>query len=107
MLPNATIEQKIASGFNRKHRGNSEGGVIPEEYAVEHVADRVETTATVFMVPDVGLHPMLRPQVRSIQAKRVLPAFRLLQQPAGKGQGEREFTAGDPSAVVVVHCDAG
>jgi mono/diheme cytochrome c family protein len=49
LLPNATLEQKIATGFNRNHRGNAEGGIIPEEYAVEYVADRVETTATVWM----------------------------------------------------------
>src|SRR2546430_7872989 len=30
-------------------RSNSEGGIIPEEYAVEYVVDRVDTTATVFM----------------------------------------------------------
>src|SRR5205085_4966358 len=36
-------------GFNRNHRGNSEGGVIPEEYAVEYVVDRVDTTSTVWL----------------------------------------------------------
>src|SRR5262249_21981718 len=30
-------------------RGNAEGGIIPEEYAVEYVADRVETTATIWL----------------------------------------------------------
>lgn len=49
MLPGATLEQKLATGFNRNHRGNSEGGVIPEEYAVEYVVDRVDTTATVWL----------------------------------------------------------
>ncbi len=49
MLPGATLEQKIASGFNRNHRGNGEGGIIPEEYAVEYVVDRVDTTATVWL----------------------------------------------------------
>jgi hypothetical protein len=49
MLPRATLDQKIATGFNRNHRGNGEGGIIPEEYAVEYVVDRVETTSTVFM----------------------------------------------------------
>ena len=49
MLPSATLDQKIATGFNRNHRGNSEGGVIPEEYAVEYVVDRVDTTATVWL----------------------------------------------------------
>jgi hypothetical protein len=49
MLPNATLDQKIATGFNRNHRGNAEGGIIPEEYAVEYVVDRVDTTATVWL----------------------------------------------------------
>lgn len=54
LLPNATLDQKIATGFNRNHRGNAEGGIIPEEYAVEYVVDRVETTATVFLGLSVG-----------------------------------------------------
>jgi len=49
MFPGATLEQKIATGFNRNHRGNSEGGVIPEEFAVEYVVDRVDTTSTVWL----------------------------------------------------------
>jgi hypothetical protein len=49
MLPGATLDQRIASGFNRNHRGNSEGGVIPEEFAVEYVVDRVDTTCTVWL----------------------------------------------------------
>ncbi|MBM3289882.1 MAG: DUF1549 domain-containing protein, partial [Candidatus Hydrogenedentes bacterium] len=49
LLPNATIEQRVATGFNRNHRINGEGGIIPEEYAVEYVADRVVTTGTAFM----------------------------------------------------------
>ncbi|HEU4694415.1 MAG TPA: DUF1553 domain-containing protein [Vicinamibacterales bacterium] len=49
LLPNATLDQQIATGFNRNHRGNSEGGIVPEEYAVEYVVDRVDTTSTVFM----------------------------------------------------------
>jgi hypothetical protein len=54
LLPNATLDQKIATGFNRNHRGNSEGGIIPEEYAVEYVCDRVETTATVWLGLTLG-----------------------------------------------------
>ncbi len=49
LLPNARLDQILATGFNRNHRGNAEGGIIPEEYAVEYVADRVETTATVWL----------------------------------------------------------
>jgi hypothetical protein len=54
MLPNATLDQTIASGFNRNHRGNGEGGIIAEEYAVEYVADRVATTSTVWLGLTVG-----------------------------------------------------
>jgi mono/diheme cytochrome c family protein len=54
MLPGATLDQEIASGFNRNHRGNGEGGIIPEEYAVEYVVDRVETTSAVWLGLTVG-----------------------------------------------------
>ena len=54
LLPNATLDQKIATGFNRNHRGNGEGGIIPEEYAVEYVVDRVETTSTVWLGLTMG-----------------------------------------------------
>jgi hypothetical protein len=54
LLEGATLDQKIATGFNRNHRGNSEGGIIPEEYAVEYVCDRVETTSTVWLGLTVG-----------------------------------------------------
>src|SRR5439155_11542434 len=54
LLPNPTLEQRVPTGFNRNHRGNAEGGIIPEEYAVEYVADRVETTATVWLGLTLG-----------------------------------------------------
>src|SRR5581483_5982191 len=54
LLPNATLEQKIATGFNRNHMINFEGGAIPEEYRVEYVSDRVDTTATVWMGMTLG-----------------------------------------------------
>ncbi len=54
LLPEPTLEQMIATGFNRNHRGNGEGGVIEEEYAVEYVVDRVETTGTVWLGLTIG-----------------------------------------------------
>jgi hypothetical protein len=54
LLPNPTLEQRIATGFNRNHRGNSEGGIVPEEYAVEYVVDRVDTTFTVWLGLTIG-----------------------------------------------------
>ncbi len=43
LLPRPTVDQLIATGFNRNHVINSEGGIIEEEYRVEYVADRVRT----------------------------------------------------------------
>ncbi len=50
----ATLDQRIATAFNRNHRINAEGGVVPEEYRVEYVVDRVDTTSTVFMGLTLG-----------------------------------------------------
>ncbi len=49
LLPNATISQRVATGFSRNHVLTTEGGIIEEEYHVEYVADRVHTTSTVFL----------------------------------------------------------
>ncbi len=48
-LPNATLSQKIASGFNRNNMVNHENGAIPEEYRTEYVIDRTITTGTVWL----------------------------------------------------------
>jgi len=49
LLPNATLSQKVATGFNRNHRLNGEGGIIAEEWRVETVIDRVETTGITWL----------------------------------------------------------
>ena len=49
MLPGATVEQKIATGFHRNTMFNEEGGIDPEEFRVKAVVDRVDTTATVWL----------------------------------------------------------
>ncbi len=54
LLPEATLEDRIATGFNRNHMANDETGLIDEEYRVEYVADRLETTATTWMGLTVG-----------------------------------------------------
>ncbi|MBI4905662.1 MAG: DUF1553 domain-containing protein [Acidobacteria bacterium] len=54
LLPNPTRDQIIATGFNRNHRGNGEGGIVPEEYMVEYAADRLETMSTVWLGVTMG-----------------------------------------------------
>lgn len=46
LLPNPTLEQKIATGFNRNHLVNGEGGAIAEEQRFNILFDRVDVTAT-------------------------------------------------------------
>lgn len=43
LMPNATKEQLLATGFNRNHKITEEGGVVDEEYRVEYVTDRTNT----------------------------------------------------------------
>jgi hypothetical protein len=54
ILPNATVSQKVATGFNRNHRTSAEGGIVDEEFRIDYVADRVETTATVWLGTTLG-----------------------------------------------------
>ncbi|MCB1094303.1 MAG: PSD1 domain-containing protein [Verrucomicrobiae bacterium] len=49
LLPNATIDQQIASGFNRNHLLNGEGGAIAEEQRFVNLFDRIDTTATTWL----------------------------------------------------------
>ncbi len=54
LLPNATIEQKIATGFHRNVMTTDEGGVDPEEYLTKYQVDRVSTTAQVWLGSTLG-----------------------------------------------------
>ena len=49
LVPDATTEQKVASGFNRNHLLNGEGGAIPEEQRFVNLFDRVDTTSTTWL----------------------------------------------------------
>lgn len=49
LLPDATFEQKLATGFCRNHMINGEGGRIADENRVDYVMDMVETTGTVWL----------------------------------------------------------
>ncbi|MFZ9747893.1 MAG: PSD1 and planctomycete cytochrome C domain-containing protein, partial [Opitutaceae bacterium] len=49
LLPGATVDQRIATGFNRNTQINQEGGIDPEQFRIESVLDRVNTFGTAFL----------------------------------------------------------
>jgi hypothetical protein len=54
LLPNATLDQKVATSFNRNHGINNEGGAIPEEWLVHYAVDRVSTYGTAVLGMTIG-----------------------------------------------------
>jgi hypothetical protein len=54
MLPNATVQQRVASGFNRNLMTNDEGGADPDEYLNKYIVDRVSTLGVVWLGTTLG-----------------------------------------------------
>jgi len=54
MLPDATQEQKIATGFHRNTMLNEEGGIDPQEFRFYSLVDRINTTSTVWLGLTLG-----------------------------------------------------
>jgi hypothetical protein len=54
LLPGATMEQRIATGFHRNTQKNEEGGIDQEQFRVESIVDRVNTTGTAFLGLTIG-----------------------------------------------------
>ena len=93
-FPDATLSQKIASGFNRNHMVNFEGGAIPagvsqrlHRRSGQHDRHRLDGS-------DARLHAMPRSQVRPVHAEGVLSALRVLQQRARPGPGWQQRERG-------------
>lgn len=54
LLPDATVAQRVATGFHRNTQINQEGGIDPEQFRIESVIDRVNTTGAAFLGLTVG-----------------------------------------------------
>jgi hypothetical protein len=54
LLPNPTLEQRVATGFNRLNMMTREGGAQPKEYLVKYAADRVRTVSGAFLGSTLG-----------------------------------------------------
>ena len=80
LTPNATIDQKIATGFHRNTQINQEGGVDPEQFRIESVFDRDRNDRNRLVGAQHRLLPVPRSQVRPDPAARILSVLRLLQR---------------------------
>jgi hypothetical protein len=85
LLPNATAAQNLATGFNRNHMINFEGGAIPEEYQVEYVIDRVEATSNVWLGTTMGCARCHDHKYDPIKQKEFYQFFAFFNNIAEKG----------------------
>jgi hypothetical protein len=54
LIPNATLDQKVASAYNRLNRTSAEGGIQPKEYLAKYGADRVRTVSVAWLGSTMG-----------------------------------------------------
>jgi len=99
LLPKATLQQKIATGFNRNHLVNGEGGAIPEEQRFNILFDRVDVTATNWLgltmacaqCHDHKYDPMTQKDYYSLMA-----AFNNVSESGGAGQQSSKTRVSPP-----------
>lgn len=88
LLDDPTDDQLLATAFNRNHRINNEAGIIAEEFRVEYVADRVETTSTVWLGLTVGCARCHDHKYDPIKMKDFYSLFAFFNQVPENGRDE-------------------
>ena len=89
LLPNPTLDQLIATGYNRCHVSTSEGGSIEEEVYVRNVVDQVDTNGTVFLGMTIGCarcHDHKYDPVRMKDYYQLFAFFNNIDGPAARRQ---------------------
>ncbi len=86
-IPDATLEQKLATAFNRHHKQNSEGGLIPEEFRIEYVADRTNTVGTAFLGLTLGCARCHDHKYDPISQKEYYQLFSFFNSVVERGDG--------------------
>jgi hypothetical protein len=98
MLPGATLEQQIATGFHRNTLFNEEGGTDPEEFRLEAVADRVDTTGSALLGLTLGCARCHGHKYDPISQREYYQIFAFLnncEEPQIEAPSAREIERGD------------
>ena len=103
LLKNPTTNQLVATGFNRNHMLNGEGGRIAEESRVDYVVDRVETTAAVWLGLTVGCARCHDHKYDPISQKEFYQLYAYFNQIDESG---RVDAGGNANPVIAVPTDA-
>jgi hypothetical protein len=96
LLPNPTLDQRVATAFLRNQVHNTEGGIIPEEYRIEYVADRVHTTATVFVGLSMQCARCHDHKYDPISQREYYQFFGFFQNVSDKQASYSNFVGADP-----------
>jgi hypothetical protein len=102
LLPDATPQQVVASGFNRNHRINGEGGIIDEEWRIENVIDRVDTTGQTWMALTLACARCHDHKYDPVSQKEFFQLFAYFNDVAERGtiQGASNRSGGNPDPIM-------
>lgn len=107
LLPNATKEMLLATGFNRNHKITQEGGVIDEEYRIEYVTDRTNTFGKAFLALTLECAKCHDHKYDPISQKDYFSTFAFFNQVPEKGLlGDIQLASlADPPRMVITEED--
>jgi hypothetical protein len=105
LLPGATVDQKVATGFNRNTQINQEGGIDPEQFRIEAVMDRVATFGTAFLGLTVGCAQCHDHKFDPVTQREYYQLYAIFNNSADDGHGKNtpgstlEFRSDKPAEV--------
>jgi len=88
LLPQATVDQKVATGFNRNTQINKEGGIDPEQFRIEGIIDRVNTFGTAFLGLTVSCAQCHDHKFDPISQKEYYSLFAFFNNTVDDGHGD-------------------